>query len=461
MKRADFVAGILRVPVDFIMLLLAGLSTYALRTEVLDVWRPVQFSFNLPLSRYLILVAVVSLLMLGVYAVAGLYPMRGRVTKVQEITRVAIASSAGVLGIILTIFLRQELFDSRFLVIGWWLLAIGFVSTGRLLLRRLFRTLTGRYGWGRHRVLLIGDDAVTQAIASTMTGTPEDGYRIVRWLTNPDPSEVREVIDGPGVDEVVLANPNFPAEKIVPLVELCHERHIVFKFVPNIYQTLTTHYEVEAIGKVPVMELKRTPLDGWGKVFKRIIDAAATAVGLLVLMPVLGIIAFAIKWETAGPVFVRLRRVSRNREFNLFKFRSMIENAEELKPLLAAFNERNDSPLFKMRDDPRITGVGRWLRKFRLDELPQLLNVLRGDISLVGPRPHQPDEIERYERHHRRVLAIKAGVTGLAQVNGSSDLPFDEEVALDTFYIENWSLATDLRIIVRTAWLMFMDRSAV
>ena len=153
--------------------------------------------------------------------------------------------------------------------------------------------------------------------------------------------------------------------------------------------------------------------------------------------------------------------MSRNRLFKLHKFRSMIKDAEKYKVQLGMFNERADSPLFKIKNDPRITGIGRFLRKSRIDELPQLWNVLKGEISLVGTRPHQPDEIAKYGKHHRRVLAIKAGATGLAQVSGSSDLPFEEEVALDTFYIENWSFWRDAKIIILTALKVFRDRSAV
>ena len=170
--------------------------------------------------------------------------------------------------------------------------------------------------------------------------------------------------------------------------------------------------------------------------------------------------AFAIKWETEGPVFVRLERVSKNRRFRLLKFRSMIKDAEQYKVTLAVLNERTDSPLFKMKNDPRITRVGRFIRKHRIDELPQLWNVFKSDVSLVGPRPHQPDEIERYEKRHRRVLAIKAGVSGLAQISGSSDLPFEEEVALDTFYIENWTLWQDIKIIILTVLKILRDKSA-
>jgi exopolysaccharide biosynthesis polyprenyl glycosylphosphotransferase len=432
-----------------------------LRTGVFDAWRPVQFSFNLPLSRYLILVVAVSALLVLVYAISGLYAMRVRLSVAQEVSRVFVATSAGVLGVILFIFLRQELFNSRFLIIGFWFLAFAFVAVERLVFRRFFTALMGRYGWGRHRVLIIGDDAVTETVTHTIAHDPAWNYRVIKRLPDPDLVQVRRAVGNPGVDEIILANPNYPAERIVPLVDFCHERHITFSFVPNIYQTLTTHYAVDAIGKVPVVELQRTALDGWGRVFKRIVDAAGAVCGLLVLSPILAVVAFAIKWETAGPVFVRLVRVSGNRKFRLVKFRSMIEGAEKYKPLLAAFNERRDGPLFKMREDPRITSVGRILRRYRLDELPQLYNVLIGDISLVGPRPHEPGEIAKYEKHHKRVLAIKAGATGLAQVSGSSDLPFEEEVQLDSFYIENWSLAMDARIILRTVVKMLRDRSAV
>ena len=138
----------------------------------------------------------------------------------------------------------------------------------------------------------------------------------------------------------------------------------------------------------------------------------------------------------------------------------MMNNAEDLKHLLTAYNERKDGPLFKMKYDPRITKVGRFIRKTRIDELPQLANVLKGEMSLVGPRPHQPDEIALYEKHHKKVLAIKAGITGLAQVSGSSDIDFEKEVTLDTYYIENWSLGLDFKIIVKTVFKMFTDKSA-
>ena len=451
MRRGDVIFNILRVPADFALLVLAGIFVYVLRVRILDAWWPVLFGPELPLGRYLAMVASVAALFVLVYAVAGLYIMGRRMTRMEEAGRVIVASSGAMMLVILVIFLRAELFNSRFLVVGYWLSATIAVAVGRAFLRSVFRSITARSGIGAHRVLLIGSDEMAGLLERSIIDDPALGYRIVRRLADPDLPDVADAVGNPGVDEVLLADPGYPADRIVQLVDFCHDRHIRFSFVPNIHRTLTTHWDVDAIGRTPVVSLRRTSLDGWGRVFKRLVDVAASSGALVVLTPVFALVAFAIKWETAGPVFVRLRRVSRGKEFDMFKFRGMIENAEELKPLLVEFNERSDGPLFKMKDDPRITRVGQFIRRWRLDELPQFINVFRGDISLVGPRPHQPDEIAQYTKHHRKVLAIKAGATGIAQASGASDLPFEEEVTLDTFYIENWSLWLDVRIILKTA----------
>jgi len=178
-------------------------------------------------------------------------------------------------------------------------------------------------------------------------------------------------------------------------------------------------------------------------------------------MPLFILIGLVIKYDSKGPVLVKLKRVSQKKEFWMYKFRSMIANAESMKQDLSHLNERDDGPLFKLRNDPRVTRFGTFLRKYRIDEFPQLINVLFGDMSLVGPRPHQPDEIAKYARHHKRVLAIKSGMTGLAQVSGSSDLSFDEEVALDSLYIERWSLWFDVKILFMTIAKLIFDKSAV
>ena len=461
MKKADLFFNVLRLPVDFVMLLVAGLTTYLLRTKILAAFRPVLFEFNLPLVKYIYLVLAVSFIFLLAYAASGLYSMKTRMKRFEEFAKILVASSAAILAVIIYIFLSQELFNSRFLVLGGWFFAILFVSIGRFVVRWLQNIFVAKYDFGIHRVMIVGDDETTQKIIDDIRSNPQSGYRVAKHLTDPELAEVRTAVENPGVDEVILTNTNYPASKVVELVDFCNENHLVFKFIPNIYQTLTTNFDIDSINGLPLIELKRTALDGWGKVAKRVLDIIGSVGGLLILSPVFAAVAFAIKWETAGPVFVRLRRISRKREFSLIKFRSMVRNAEELKPALAVLNERQDGPLFKIKNDPRITSVGKSIRKYRIDELPQLWNVLRGDMSLIGPRPHQPDEIERYEKHHKRVLSIKAGATGIAQVSGSSDLVFEQEVALDTYYIEHWSIWMDLKIILKTIFKMFSDHSAV
>ncbi len=460
MKKAELIFSVLLLPLDFVMLVMAGLATYFLRTRILSAFRPALFEFNLPLEKYFLLALAVAGIFIITYAISGLYSLKSTRSTIEEFFRVVVASSAGIMVVIIYIFLRQELFDSRFLVLGAWFLAIVFVSLGRLAMRYIQRLVVSRYDFGIHKVMIIGGDDVTRKIVGSIQANPAFGYRIVKHLADPEVQEVKLAIGNPGIDEVILANPNYPAERVVELVDFCHENHIAFKFVPNIYQTLTANFAFDAFAGVPLVELKRTALDGWGRVIKRTVDILGALVGLVILSWFFALVALLIKWETEGPVFVRLERMSRNKKFRLLKFRSMMKDAEKYKALLVAYNERTDSPLFKIKNDPRVTRSGRFIRKFRIDELPQLWNVFKGEISLVGPRPHQPDEIERYEKRHRRVLAIKAGATGLAQISGSSDLPFEEEVTLDTFYIENWSLWQDIRILILTILKIFRDKSA-
>jgi exopolysaccharide biosynthesis polyprenyl glycosylphosphotransferase len=460
MKKAELTFSALLLPVDFIMLILAGLTTYFLRTQILSSFRPVLFQFNLPLEKYFILILTMSLIFIICYAISGLYSLSSTRKTLEEFFKVIVASSASIMVVIIYIFLQQTLFNSRFLVLGAWFFAIIFVSLGRLIMHRIQKYLVSKRDFGIHKVLVIGDDDITFKIIAYIKANPAFGLRIMKHLANPEVSEVKLAIGNPGIDEVILANPDYPAKKVLELIDFCHENHLTFKFVPNLYQTLTANFGFDALAGVPLVELRRTALNGWGRIIKRAIDVVGSSVVLVILSPVFAVIAFVIKWQTEGPVFVHLERVSRGRLFRLHKFRSMINAAEQYKTYLSQFNERTDSPLFKMKDDPRVTKIGRFLRRYRLDEFPQLWNVLKGEMSLIGPRPHQPDEISRYQKHHRRVLAIKAGASGLAQISGSSDLPFEEEVALDTFYIENWSLWQDIKIIILTVLKIFRDKSA-
>ena len=461
MKKSEFFFNVLRLPVDFLMLVLAGISTYFLRTEILSSFRPVLFEFNLPFYKYFYLALLVSLVFVASYAVSGLYSLKIRRGLFDELLKIIVASSAGIMMVIIYIFLRQELFDSRFLVLGGWLLSIIFVFIGRIIVSLIQKYYVSKRNFGIHNVIVIGNDELANTIVIKINSDPSYGYRLVKHINSPDINIIKNSKEGDLLDEVILTNPNYSEEDVLELVDFCHENYIVFKYVPNIYKTLTANFDIDIFSGFPLIELKRTRLDGWGKVAKRILDIFASVGGMIFLAPVFIVAAIAVKLGSKGPILVRLKRISRNKEFFLLKFRSMVENAEELKVSLTVLNERKDGPLFKIKNDPRITKTGRFIRKYRIDELPQFWNILSGNISLVGPRPHQPDEISRYRKHHKKVLAIKAGATGLAQASGSSDLPFEQEVALDTFYIENWSLWLDIKVIAKTISKIFTDRSAV
>jgi len=207
---------------------------------------------------------------------------------------------------------------------------------------------------------------------------------------------------------------------------------------------------VSTLAGIPLIGITQKSISGFRQVLKRMVDILFSLTVLIVISPLLGLIALIIKMDSDGPVFFGQERVGKNgRIFTLYKFRSMTQDAEIQRDLIQDLNEA-DGPLFKIKDDPRLTGAGRWLRRFSLDELPQLYNVLRGDMSLVGPRPALAEEVEKYQPWHRRRLEIAPGITGLWQVSGRSDLPFDEMALLDIYYAERWNPALDFKILLRT-----------
>lgn len=193
----------------------------------------------------------------------------------------------------------------------------------------------------------------------------------------------------------------------------------------------------------------------------RFFDIFGALIGLIFIMPFTPFIALAIVIESGWPVMIKLDRISEGRRIKVYKFRSMIKGAHSMKPKLANLNERADGPFFKIKNDPRLTKVGKWLRKFRLDEFPQLLNVLKGELALVGPRPHEPEEVSQYLPEFKKILLTKSGLTGLSQVSGASGLPFKKELELDLYYVKNKSLWFDLKILFKTIRIFFFDPTGV
>ena len=228
--------------------------------------------------------------------------------------------------------------------------------------------------------------------------------------------------------------------------------------------------EVNEISGIPIVEIKKTPLDGWGRITKRMIDFVFSFLLIIFFSPAMILSLIITKIDSSGPILYKNERVGQaGKLFQLFKFRSMLiqyctgkeynnETAEEMERELIQKQNSKEGPVYKITNDPRVTRWGRFIRRWSIDELPQFFNVFLGNMSLVGPRPHQPREVSRYELHHKKVLTIKPGITGMAQISGRSDLSFEEDVKLDTYYIGNWSLLLDLAILLRTPFAVLRGR---
>lgn len=461
MKRSELFFDAVRLPVDFIALLFAGLLAYGIRVSPLVRGiRPVLFDVDLSLQEYIGLVVVVSAFVLLIFALLGLYAMESTRRMVDEFMRIAAGITLAVFGVIFWMFIRAEFFNSRFILLAAWIFAIVFVSAARGIIRRLQIRLF-RQGIGIHRVLLVGRSPIAEGFRALFQARRGLGYMVVGEVPHVEREELEEIHRRRGIDAVIRCDTTLPAEENWRLLDFCEDYKIDFTYVPDLYETRVGNVFMRTLGGYPIVALRRTPLEGWGRVWKRLLDLVGAGIGLLLLSPIFLLIALAIAANSAGPVFFRQVRVGRNRQpFRIVKFRTMVKNAEELKRNLLLRNER-PGPLFKIKNDPRVTRVGRFLRMWRLDEFPQLFNVLQGQMSLIGPRPHLPEEIERYEKHHRKLFTIKPGMTGLAQVSGSSSLPFEKEAALDVHYIEHWSPKLDLLIFVKTMQRLLGDRSAV
>lgn len=461
MKKSELAFSAVLVPLDYMTLVGAGLLTYYIRfTAFIDV-RPVQevIAFGTYLNSMLLVAAV----WVAIFAISGLYMIRSTNRAVDEMAKIFLACSTGILFVIVAIFFQRELFSSRFVVLVGWVIALLAIVIERAIVRAIQHGLF-RQGVGVHNCIVVGSDQTTNDIVSFLSRHPTVGYRILDRIEQLDGSSYDRMVErirSSRVDEIILGDASISRADAIRLLDFCNEHSVIFRFAADLFNARASNIDIQTLAGIPIIEIRRTPLDGWGKIIKRTFDVVFSLVGLVVLSPVLLIVGVLVKLDSAGNMLVPLERVGQaGRTFRVWKFRSMIKNAEALKAQLLEQNER-DGPLFKMKNDPRVTRLGRFLRRTSLDELPQLWNVLRGDMSLVGPRPHEPGEVAQYQKHHRQLLSIKPGITGMAQISGRSDLSFEEEVRLDSYYIENWSLRLDLQILMKTPLIVMTMRSAV
>lgn len=459
MKRIELFFMVLRVPVDYISLLLAGVAAYFLRFQTLAEIRPVIFS--LPFDEFLHLATLISALWVILFAFSGLYsPQSGRGFG-GELRKIILASSTGSAIMLAVLFFSRELFSSRFIFLVAWAFAIIFPMIGRLWVRFVESSMY-RVGVVRKRVVIIGGTSAAKALAADFRAHRGRGIIVLLELPTWNAESRTKVEKLKQLDDIYCMV-NLAKRESENLLTFATEHQLTIIYSADLFSTQSANLAFFTAAGVPLIAARRTKLDGWGSVYKRLFDIIASLILITILSPIMLLIAIVIKLDSRGPVFFRHARVGKDGvPFRHLKFRSMKPNMHEMRYKELAHLDIRKGPLVKFHDadDPRITGIGRILRKSSLDELPELFLVFFGAMSLVGPRPHHEEEVARYEPNQKRVLQVKPGMTGLPQVSGRANLDFDEEVQLDSYYIEHWSPWLDLSILFRTVGVVFNKTGA-
>lgn len=466
MKRSEIAISASLVPIDYLMVMIAGIASYYIRfwEPIADI-RPV--IFNLPFGNFLVWLSLIAIIWLVSFMIAGLYSMKGNSRAIDEVSKIILGCSTAVMALMFIFFFSRSLFESRFIILFGWIFSIFLVILGRGVVRFVQRRLY-KFGIGVHRVVVIGEGMVAENVIGELAYDLRAGFKVVGQVTNFDEASerrIKEMKQQDKFDEILVAASNLSAASLERLHDFSYVNHIDLKYVADIFDFPITNFEIVNVAGLPIIELKKTRLEGWGRIAKRTFDVIVSGLIILAISPILLIVAIAIKLDSRGPLFFSYKRIGINgKPFTYFKFRSMYKDAHKLRfdPefLKQHQNLREGSPMMKFADDPRITKVGKVIRRFSIDELPELFNVFIGKMSLVGPRPHEVEEVAKYENYHKRVLSIKPGMTGMAQVSGRSDLSFDEEVRLDVWYMENWSMKLDLMILFKTPWAVLKKRKA-
>jgi Undecaprenyl-phosphate glucose phosphotransferase len=469
------------VVTDVVVTVAAWILAYLIRfhADLLHVVLPV--TKGVPeLSRYLLLLPVMALAWPAILYFHGLYQIkrgRSRIDEFFAIVFSVLIGSAFTLGLTLYIRVyyrfqpevapRWEYSQAVFAI--FVVLDVLLLNTGRWAIRAWLERKWAA-GYNVKRILVAGTGQLGRTVAETLAAHRELGFRVVGFLADsPDAAglssvpvvgtidQARRAVQEHGVDQLYVALPLEEHGRLLPLVEGLNNECVDIKVVPDVVQYATVKASLEDLDGIPIINLNEVPLQGWNSMVKRFMDLMASSALLLLLtiVPVFPVIALLIKlFGGEGPILLRQERMTLDgKTFQIFKFRTMIHGAE-----------RDTGPVFATSDDPRRTAVGVWLRRFNLDELPQLINVFLGDMSLVGPRPERPpfvaqfrERIPRYMRRHR----VKSGITGWAQVNGwRGNTSIEKRIEYDLYYIENWSLLLDVKILILTLFRGFGQKHA-
>lgn len=482
MKRHEIIFWVIRVPLDFIIILSAFFVAKEIRLLIDLAPR-----LNLPIqtidNKSLLLFALFwSMLYLLVFSIHSLYSIKITSSKIKELLEIIRYSFYWLMFFLVAIFLWKwivyEIEIPRLIVLYAFIIWTLGVILERIILNKIEQNLLDKWILAKKRLLIINNKEKEKIVEILEDIKKSNIYKIV-WYANHidkeiewirfiwDIEKIQKMFEDKKCDEVLYIDSDFGKKDLFKLWELTRIFGIRYRYITNNFDITKTNTTLSLINSIPVIEIKNTPLDNWWKVIKRLFDTSVWIFWVIILFPAFVVIAIMIKMEDPDwPVIYKNRRIWQNgKEFNLYKFRYMkwkycikdaynvelkYDKALEFEEKLIKQSSTRHGPLYKIKDDPRKTKIWTFIEKYSIDELPQFINLIIGNMSLVWPRPHQPREVNKYSLEEKRLLTIKPGITWMAQVNGRETNDFKKETWLDIFYIENWSVLLDLKIILKT-----------
>lgn len=462
MSRQKTAQGFLAL-LDIVLINVAFVLSYLVRYQ-LQLPYPVEPEYYATFVPYIPFAILLTVLCLLMFRINGLYDAHRRQRFLNKVYGIATGTATSVVIIMAITFFLQPLVYSRGMLVLAGTLIIVFMITARSI-RHIALHVRRRRGIGVNRVLVVGAGEIGRAVIRTMLAEPVLGYQVVGYIDD-DPSkgdglgrikalggldQLSTVLTTEKIEEVIVTLPWMYHRKIMQIVEACERANVRVRVVPDVFQRRMQNIDLDSLRGIPLISPVPDQLSSGELLVKRGIDLAISLVAFPFFVLILAVVGLLIVLDSRGPIIFPQERIGKDgKPFRIYKFRTMIEGAENMKEQVAHLNKYQGDTLLKIPDDPRVTRIGRFLRRTSIDELPQILNVLRGEMSWVGPRPNTPDEVAQYEPWQRKRLSVLPGITGLWQVSGRSDIPFDEMVLLDVFYVENWSLDLDIRILLQT-----------